>query len=105
MHDIRLSPGLERVISHSDELDEQMGDITFDKLFQPATRRLSNHRETGQHKITQTKGRVDHFVSLEGVAAVAVEIGHHNTHGGEFVPGIHVLGTTVFEAEVSNGGD
>jgi hypothetical protein len=105
MHNIRLNSNLERTIARSEELEEQIGDITFEKLFQPASRRLASHRETGKHKITQTKGTVDHFVNLEGVAAMAVEVGHHNHRDGEFVPGIHVLGTTLFGAEVSHGGD
>lgn len=105
MHNIRLRPNLERTIARSGELEEQMGDITFDRLFQPAVRRLASHRDTGKHKITQTKGTVDHFVNLEGVAAMAIEVGHHNHRDGEFVPGIHVLGRSLFEAEVSNGGN
>jgi hypothetical protein len=105
MEKIKIFSKAERVVAHLPELEEQMGDITFDKLTVPARARLAGHRKTGNHKITQTKGKVDHFVNLEGTAALAVEVGHHNIRDGEFVPGIHVLGTTVFEAEASSGND
>lgn len=101
MHDIKLYPRLERVVAHLPELEEQMGDITFEKLTVRARERLAEHRKTGEHRITQTKGGVDHFVNLEGPAAMAVEVGHHNVRTGEFTPGIHVLGRTQFEAEVT----
>lgn len=103
MHNINLARNLERTIAHSDELESQMGDITFERLTVPARSRLAGHRESGQHKITQTQGSVDHFVNLEGPAAMAVEVGHHRN--GPFTPGIHVLGRTVFEAEVANDPD
>jgi hypothetical protein len=105
MEKIKLYANLERTIARSAELEAQMGDITFDKLTVPARARLAAHRKSGDHKITQTQGDVDHFVNLEGTAAVAVEVGHHDPHSGEFVPGIHVLGRTVFEAGVSSGDD
>lgn len=105
MEKIRLYANLERTIAHSEELEAQIGDITFDRLTVPSRARLARHRKTGNHRITQTKGTVDHFVNLEGEAAMAVEVGHHNKRTGEFVPGIHVLGTTLFEAEVSGGND
>jgi hypothetical protein len=105
MQDIRIFPNAERIIAHSSEVEEQLGDITFEKITVPARTKLARHRKTGDHHITQTKGSVDHFVNLEGSAAMAVELGHHNIRNGEFVPGIHVLGSTVFEAEVTGGGN
>lgn len=105
MHNIRINRNAERVIARSDEIEEQIGDITFERLTVPARTRLASHRETGDHRITQTKGAVDHFVNLEGEAALAVEVGHHQRGSGEFVPGIHVLGRTLFTAEVTGDGD
>lgn len=105
MEKIRIFARAERTIARSDELEAQMGDITFERLTVPARARLAQHRETGDHKITQTQGSVDHFVNLEGEASLAVEIGHHQKNSGEFVPGIHVLGSTLFEAEVTSADD
>jgi len=101
MHDIKFRASLEKIVARLPELESQMGDIAFEKLTTPARARLVAHKKTGTHRITQTKGLVDHFVNLEGEAAISVELGHHNHRGGEFVPGIHVLGVTQFEAEVS----
>jgi hypothetical protein len=105
MENVRIFSNAESIIAHSSELEEQLGDIAFERITVPARSKLARHRETGDHRITQTKGAVDHFVNLEGVAAMAVEIGHHNVRTGKFTPGIHVLGSTVFQAEVAGAGD
>src|SRR5687767_4652986 len=106
MHNIRLNANLEKSIAHSAELEAQMGDITFEQLTVKGRARLAAHKVTGQHKITQTQGSVDHFVNLEGPASLAIEVGHHNKRTGEFTRGIHVLGRTLFESEATfDGGD
>lgn len=105
MEKIRIFANAERTVAHLDELTAQIGDIAFEQLTVPARAKLARHRKSGDHKITQTQGRVDHFVNLEGPAALPVEVGHHNVRTGEFTPGIHVLGSTVFEAEVNNVGN
>lgn len=94
MHNVKLYPRLESIVAHSDELEEQMGDITF-ALTLAARGLFAKHHKTGEHRITQTKGRVDHFVNLEGEAAVSVELGHYNARTKTFTPGIHVLEAAV----------
>ncbi len=103
MHDIKLYARLEKTVVRLAEYEEQAGDIVFEKLTLPARERLAGHRKTGDHRITQTQGNVDHFVNLEGESAMAVEIGHHNVRTGEFTDGIHVLGKTAEAAETGEG--
>lgn len=89
MEKIDLYSRLESTVAHSDELEREMGDETF-KIFTKANANLARHRRTGNHRITQTKGKVDHFVNLEGDASLAVEEGWF-ADNGRWVEGLHVL--------------
>jgi hypothetical protein len=75
MEKIRLQKSLERTIAHTDELESQLGDIAYGITVR-ARANLAAHRNTGEHKVTQTKGRVDHYVNLVGPAALSIEEGH-----------------------------
>lgn len=98
MEKIRLRANLERVIAHTEELEAQMGDITYGITIR-ARANLAKHRRSGEHKVTQTKGQVDHYVNLIGPAALSLEEGHfvkgfyHGPGRGEwkFVQGLHIL--------------
>jgi hypothetical protein len=89
MEKIRLYKSLERVIAHSDEVEGILGDFAFEILGR-ARGNLARHHKQGTHKVTQDKGRVDHFVNLEGPASLAVENGWHKKDGG-FVRGLDIL--------------
>lgn len=89
MEKIRLYKGLERTISRTDDVEGILGDFGFEILGR-ARANLARHHKTGSHKVTQDKGRVDHFVNLEGPGALAVENGWH-TKNGEFVRGLDIL--------------
>lgn len=89
MEKIRLFKSLERTVAHSDEVEGILGDFAF-VILGRARANLARHHKTGSHKVTQDKGKVDHFVNLEGPAALAVEDGWHKKDGG-FVKGLHIL--------------
>lgn len=102
MEKIRLFANVERVISHSDEVEAILGDAAFGVTGR-ARSNLAKHRKTGEHRITQTKGNVDHFVNLEGPAALSVEDGHFvggQFQGDEpkFVEGLHILRDAIEES-------
>jgi hypothetical protein len=88
VEDIRLNKTMERTIAHSDEVEGILGDHAYPVMIR-ARALLDRHRKTGEHRITQTKGQVDHFVNLEGPAAMSVEEGHFV--GDRYVDGLHVL--------------
>lgn len=94
MEKVNIYKTAPRTIANSDEVEAILGDHAYPIMLR-ARANLSRHRKTGEHKITQTKGKVDHFVNLEGPAAVSVEEGHFTNAGdyavGEFVEGLHVL--------------
>jgi hypothetical protein len=92
--DSRLFSNLERVVAHTEDVEAGVGDATF-LVTQIARERLSRHRHLGEHKITQTKGKVDHYVNLVGPAAVSVELGHHNHWDGSWVEGLHILDDAI----------
>ena len=89
MEKIRLYKSLERVVAHSNEVEAILGDHAFEILGR-ARGNLARHHFEGRHKVTQDKGRVDHFVNLEGPGAEAVEEGWH-TKDGSFVKGLNIL--------------
>jgi len=89
MEKVRLFRGLERTIAHSDEVEGILGDFTFEILGR-ARANLARHHKTGSHRVTQDKGRVDHFVHLEGPYSLAVENGWHK-RDGSFVRGLDIL--------------
>lgn len=90
MEKIRLFKGLERTIAHSDEVEGILGDHAFLVLGR-ARANLARHADArGRNKVTQTKGKVDHFVNLEGPAPLATENGWHTKDGG-FVRGLNIL--------------
>lgn len=89
MEKIRLYKSLEKVIAHSDEVEAILGDHAF-VILGKARAKLAGHHKEGRHKVTQTKGRVDHFVNLEGPSSLAVENGWHTKDGG-FVRGLDIL--------------
>jgi hypothetical protein len=96
MEKIRLYANLERTIAHTDELEAQLGDFAYTILIR-ARGNLARHHRRGEHRVTQTKGKVDHFVNLEGPAPMSVEEGHFlggfyaNTESIRFVEGLHIL--------------
>jgi hypothetical protein len=100
MEKIRLYANLERTVAHTQELEGQLGDFAYTILIR-ARSNLARHRKTGQHRVTQTKGRVDHFVNLEGPAALSIEEGHflggfyENTESIRYVEGLHVLRNAI----------
>ncbi len=90
MENIRLYNGLERTVAHSDDVEGILGDFAFEILGR-ARANLSRHADArGRYKITQSKGRVDHYVNLEGPAPLATEQGWH-ARGGHFVRGLNIL--------------
>lgn len=89
MEKIKLYVNLERTIAHTQEMEQILGDAAFEITLK-ARERLAPHHKSGDHKITQTKGRVDHFVNLTGRAALSVERGWHDKQG-EFHPGLRIL--------------
>lgn len=90
MEKIRLYKSLERTIAHSDEVEGILGDVAY-LILSRARARLAAHADArGRHKVTQDKGRVDHFVNLEGPSSLAVENGWHTKNGG-FVRGLDIL--------------
>ena len=107
MERVRLFANLETVIAHTEELEAQLGDIAFG-ITTKARANLARHKKTGQHRITQTKGRVDHYVNLVGPAAMSVEEGHlvsgfySGPGAGEwkYVSGLHVLRNALAEARL-----
>lgn len=100
MEKVRLYKGLERIIAHSDEVEGILGDAAYAITIR-ARSRLARHRRTGTHKIVQTKGRVDHYVNLEGPAAISIEEGHFlsgfyaNTESIRFIDGLHILRDSI----------
>ena len=89
MKRVKLFANLESVIAHSSEVEAILGDHAFEILSRGRAN-LAAHTKTGQHKVTQTKGKVDHYVNLEGPAAVSVELGHFDKHGN-WVRGIGIF--------------
>jgi hypothetical protein len=100
MEKVRLFSNLERTIAHTDELEGQLGDHAYTIMIR-ARGNLSRHRKSGEHRITQTKGKVDHYVNLEGPAAMSIEEGHFlggfyaNTESIRFVEGLHILRNAI----------
>jgi hypothetical protein len=89
MDKIRLFKNLERTIAHTDDVEGILGDFAFEILGR-ARANLARHHKHGTHRVTQDKGTVDHFVNLEGPAALSVENGWHKKDGG-FVKGLDIL--------------
>lgn len=96
MEKINLYSKMERTLAHQDDVEAILGDEAF-KITLVARGKLAEHRKTGEHRITQTKGTVDHFVNLEGGNALSVEEGHFSNSHTEiiYVDGIHVLRDSI----------
>lgn len=92
----KLYANMERTIAHSDEIEAILGDETF-KITATARGKFASHEKTGEHQITQTKGKVDHFVNLEGPSALSIEEGHWVGKGvnKRWVEGLHVLRDSI----------
>jgi|SRR5882757_6075811 len=92
MENIQLSSRLEKIIASSNEVEGLLGDEAF-QIAGRARANLAPHRKHSDHRITQTKGKIDHFVNLEGPAALSVEEGHFSNSNSEivYVEGLHVL--------------
>lgn len=98
MEKVRLFSKLERIVAHSDEVEGILGDHAYQILIR-ARANLTRHRKTGEHRVVQVKGRVDHYVNLVGPAALSLEEGHlvsgfyRGPGAGEwkFVDGLHIL--------------
>ena len=93
MENIKLYANLERVMAHQDDTEGALGDAAFEILGRARTK-LAAHTKTGEHRITQTKGKLDHYVNLEGEAPLSVEEGHH-AKDGTWVEGLHVLRESI----------
>ncbi|ATY11569.1 hypothetical protein CU254_14710 [Amycolatopsis sp. AA4] len=86
-------PNLERVVAHSAEVEQVLGDEAYGVLV-AARGNLARHHRTGKTRVTQTKGRVDHYVNLDAgslEASLSIEEGHVNARTGEWVEGLHIL--------------
>jgi hypothetical protein len=94
MDNIKLYKSLEREIAHTDEVDQILRKQA--RVLQSAAQaRLARHRRTGEHHITVNKGSVDHFVNLEGPAAMSLEEGHFVANGSNTDEIIHVGGLHI----------
>jgi hypothetical protein len=89
MNDVKLYKQLERIVARSDPTQEVLRRFTA-VLASSARARLARHRKRGKHTITTRKGAVDHFVNLEGEAALSIENGWH-ADDGSFVRGLDIL--------------
>lgn len=89
MEKVRLFASLERVIANGEEVEQILGDEAY-LITMRARANLAVHRKEGTHRITQTKGKVDHFVNLEGDAALSVENGYM-ARNGRIVRGLDIL--------------
>lgn len=103
MERVRLFANLERVVANSDEVEGILGDESFEILTK-ARANLAQHKKTGSHKVTQTKGKVDHYVNLEGPAALSLEEGHfvkgsYESAEPTYVPGLNILKDAIGGAE------
>jgi hypothetical protein len=99
MEDIKLYANLERTIARQDDTEAALGDEAF-IITQRARAKLAEHRKTGTHKITQTKGNVDHYVNLVGGDeddALALEEGHFVAEATfmDYVDGLHILRDSI----------
>lgn len=96
MEEINLYSNLERSIAYTDDVEAALGDEAF-KITLTARGKLASHRKTGEHRITQTKGKLDHFVNLEGPSALSVEEGHFSNSHTEiiYVDGLHILRDSI----------
>jgi hypothetical protein len=96
MENINIYATCERTIAHSPEVEQALGDEAF-KITVLARSKLASHFHDGDHRITQTKGKVDHFVNLEGPSALSVEEGHFSGKGLNtvYVEGLHILRDSV----------
>lgn len=95
MEKVRVFPTAVWDVAHSSEVEAILGDEAYQILVR-ARGNLAKHKKTGQHRITQTKGQVDHFVNLEGPSALSVEEGHFvgGSYKGDepkYVSGLHIL--------------
>lgn len=95
MERVKLYTRLERVIANSEAVEGILGDETFE-ILNKARANLARHKKTGSHKVTQTKGKVDHYVNLEGPAALSLEEGHfvkgaYESTEPTYVPGLNIL--------------
>jgi len=92
MVDVRLdnSKTLNHKVSH---LDGVIGSVEFyaDTVRSRAESVLSAHREEGKHSIGMYEEDTDRIVTLDGPAAMSVEVGHHHHKSGEWVEGINTL--------------
>lgn len=90
----QLIPDLDQVIAH---LPGVIGAV-HDKAKEGAARAeaiLAAHRDTGDSRITVTRGTVDSFINLDDSrgdrAAAAIEYGRSGGRGGA-TQGVHALG-------------
>lgn len=51
---------------------------------------LASHYDDGTHHISTEMGAVDGYVTLNGVAALSIEVGHH-ARDGSWVEGTRIL--------------
>lgn len=86
---LRAERTINRNASHHPDVEAHLGDVAFG-ILERARAKLEEHRKTGAHKVTQTKGKVDHYVNLEGPSAPAIEDGHFAPNG-RWVPGLRIL--------------
>lgn len=89
MNDVKLYKQLERVVARSQPTQDVLRRFTA-VIASSARARLARHRKQGTHTIALRKGAVDHFVNLEGEAALSIENGWH-AKNGTFVRGLDIL--------------
>lgn len=100
MENIKLYANLEYQIAHSEEVEADLGDRAF-RVALAARARLASHTRTGATHVTQTKGKVDHYVNLESTSpevSMSIEEGHVNKRTGQMVDGLHILRDSLGEA-------
>ena len=56
-----------------------------------ATANLASHYQEGEPSISWEMGAVDGYVTMDGDAALSVELGHHHWRNGSWVEGTRIL--------------
>lgn len=80
--------------------------VVAGKMHRNASASLAAHRKTGSHTIkfenqTNTKyGHIDHYVVMEGPAAVSVEYGHWSASHKRYVQGLYIMTNALISARL-----
>jgi len=90
MENVRVYKNLNRTIARHVDTQAALEAVQAERAAR-AEARLAQHRKTGTHRVTTSRGQVDRFVSLEGPAALSLDVGFHHARSGEWVEGIHAI--------------